>query len=82
MNPTETARITSDLLDESQAAQYCHLSKKTLQAWRSAKRPNQPPYMKLGRRVFYRSSDLDAWQTANMHFSLTVAKEGAVNNEA
>ncbi len=67
MTATEAAPITSDLLDESQAAQHCHLSKKTLQAWRSAKIENQPPFVKLGRRVFDRPSDLDGWIKANTH---------------
>jgi predicted DNA-binding transcriptional regulator AlpA len=71
MTATEAAAITSDLLDESQAAQYCHLSKKTLQAWRSARIANQPPFVKLGRRVFYRPSDLDGWINANTHHSPT-----------
>ena len=71
MTATEAAPITSDLLDESQAAQYCHLPKKTLQAWRSARIENQPPFVKLGRRVFYRPSDLDGWIKANTHHSPT-----------
>jgi predicted DNA-binding transcriptional regulator AlpA len=69
MTATEAAQITSDLLDETKAAQYCHLSKKTLQAWRSAKHENQPSFIKLGRRVFYRPSDLEAWIVSNTHHS-------------
>ena len=71
MTATEAAPITSDMLDETKAAQYCHLSKKTLQAWRSARIENQPPFVKLGRRVFYRPSDLDAWIKSNTHYSPT-----------
>jgi predicted DNA-binding transcriptional regulator AlpA len=82
MTETKTAPITADLLDESQAAQYCHLSKKTLQAWRSSKNPNQPPYMKLGRRVFYRPTDLDAWQLSNMHFVMPQTEEGGASHGA
>lgn len=66
MTAIEAAPITSDLLDETQAAEYCHLSKKTLQAWRSARIENQPPFIKLGRRVFYRPADLDRWIEANL----------------
>ena len=76
MTATEAAPITSDLLDDKKAAEYCHLSKKTLQAWRSARHENQPPYVKLGRRVFYRPSDLEAWIVSNTHHS--PATEGTV----
>ena len=69
MTAIEAAPITSDLLDETEAAKYCHLSKKTLQAWRSAKHENQPPFIKLGRRVFYRPSDIEAWIVSNTHYS-------------
>ena len=75
MTATEAAPITSDLLDETKAAQYCHLSKKTLQAWRSAKHENQPPFVKLGRRVFYRPSDLDAWITSNIRHAAASKEE-------
>ena len=70
MTAIEAAPITSDLLDETEAAQYCDLSKKTLQAWRSARIENQPPFVKLGRRVFYRPSDLEDWIVSNTHYSL------------
>ena len=76
MTATEAAPITSDLLDDKKAAEYCHLSKKTLQAWRSARHENQPPYVKLGRRVFYRPSDLDAWIESNIRHS-AASKEGS-----
>jgi nitroreductase len=66
MTAIEAAPITSDLLDEIQAATYLHLSKKTLQAWRSARIENQPPFIKLGRRVFYRPADLEGWIEANL----------------
>lgn len=76
MTATEAAPITSDLLDETKAARYCHLSKKTLQAWRSAKHENQPPFIKLGRRVFYRPSDLEAWINSNIQHASSQAEEG------
>jgi hypothetical protein len=44
------------LLPEIDAATRLHLSPKTMQAWRVQGRG--PPFVKLGRRVFYRSSDL------------------------
>jgi hypothetical protein len=44
------------LLPEVDAATRLHLSPKTMQAWRVQGRG--PPFVKLGRRVFYRSSDL------------------------
>ena len=46
------------LLDEQEAAALLRLSVKTLQ--RRRVRGNGPSYVKLGGRVFYRESDLEA----------------------
>ena len=46
-------------LDTRQAAQYLDLQPATLEAWRC--RGGGPIYLKLGRSVKYRLSDLDAW---------------------
>ena len=49
-----------ELLNEEQAGQYVGgLSPVTLQTWRS--RGDGPPFLKVGRLVRYRRSDLDAW---------------------
>lgn len=52
-----------ELIDEKEASGYLNLSPKTLQAWRSAKKKKQPRYHKLGRRVYYKYSDLDDFIT-------------------
>jgi excisionase family DNA binding protein len=46
-------------LDTIEAAQYLGLQKTTLEAWRS--RGEGPRFVKLGRAVRYRQSDLEAW---------------------
>ena len=70
MTEPEAALNISDLLDESEAAQYCRPRKKTLQAWRSARIKSKPPLVKVGRRVFYRRFDLEAWIVSNTYYSL------------
>ncbi|MEF3696744.1 helix-turn-helix domain-containing protein [Desulfolutivibrio sp.] len=52
------------LIDEKDAAAYLGLSVKTLQAWRFTHRP--PKYLRLGRSIRYRLSDLDAFLNANL----------------
>ena len=51
---------TRELLDEKQAAEYLTVSPGTLSVWRSTGRYSLP-FVKVGRRVRYRLSDLDAW---------------------
>ena len=51
--------ITRDpLLSVEQAAQYLQVQRGTLEVWRSTKR-YPLPYVKVGRNVRYRQSDLD-----------------------
>ncbi len=53
-------------LNEIEAAAYLGgLSKHTLRDWRSKRCQFGPRYIKLGARVFYRVSDLDAWMKRN-----------------
>lgn len=49
-----------DRLSAKEAAQYLCLPETTLANWRSSKRYDLP-YIKVGRRVFYRRSDIDRW---------------------
>lgn len=49
----------NNTLDTIEAAHYLGLQKTTLEAWRC--RGGGPRYVKLGRAVRYRLSDLDAW---------------------
>jgi hypothetical protein len=46
-------------LDAQSAAAYLGLSYKTLACQRSA--GNGPPFIKLGKAVFYQKEDLDGW---------------------
>lgn len=46
-------------LDTNEAAAYLSLQRTTLEAWRC--RGGGPRFVKLGRSVRYRSSDLDTW---------------------
>jgi excisionase family DNA binding protein len=57
-----------ELLDEKQAAEHLTVSPGTLSVWRSTGRYNLP-FVKVGRMVRYRLSDLDAWLDARAHES-------------
>ena len=50
---------TRSLLDTGRAARMLGMSGRTLEKWRIL--GIGPPYLKLGRRVLYSSTDLDAW---------------------
>jgi len=47
------------LLDESEAAECLHVSKRTLQGFRQ--RRIGPPFVRVGGRVRYRPADLEAY---------------------
>jgi hypothetical protein len=51
------------LLTEVQSAEVLNLSMRTLQAWRT--RRTGPSFVRAGRAIRYRRSDLDAWVAAN-----------------
>lgn len=50
----------TQLLDEKQAAQRLDVTPGTLSVWRSTGR-YALPFVKVGRKVRYRLSELDAW---------------------
>lgn len=52
--------IRSDLLNTEQAATYLGVTMRTLEVWRCTKR-QAIPYIKVGRLVKYRKTDLDIW---------------------
>lgn len=56
----EIIQRTSALLDEKQAAEFLDVSPGTLSVWRSTGR-YAIPFLKVGRCVRYRQSDLVAW---------------------
>lgn len=49
------------LLNTDEAAQFLRLAKNTLEVWRL--RGTGPIFLKLGRRVLYRSADLERFTT-------------------
>lgn len=55
--PSETTR---DLLDDQEAALLIDVAPGTLSVWRSTGRYGLP-FLKIGRKVRYRRSDLLAW---------------------
>jgi len=60
-----------ELLTEQSAAERLHLSVKTLQAWRV--RGFGPAFVRLGRRVLYRTSSLQEYIEANTFNSTSEA---------
>lgn len=52
--------VITQLLDEVAAAAVLDVSPSTLSVWRSTGRYNLP-FLKVGRKVRYRRSDLEAW---------------------
>jgi excisionase family DNA binding protein len=55
------------VLPTERAAAYLGLSPKTLETLRT--RGGGPPFLKLGRRVVYRKTDLDTWVAARVRRS-------------
>lgn len=52
--------IQSDLMTTKEAAAYLRLSRRTLERYRVT--GQGPVFLKFGRLVFYRRSDLDRWK--------------------
>lgn len=50
---------TDPMLDQPSTAEYLDVSERTLEDWRQKKRG--PAYVRIGRLIRYRQSDLDAW---------------------
>ena len=63
------------LLDTKKAAQHLDVEPQTLEVWRCTKR-YEIPYIKVGRLIKYRLSDLDAWLN-----SRTVGSVGGSSHE-
>jgi hypothetical protein len=55
----------SDLVPDTNAAQILRLKPATLAAWRAQRRG--PPFIRLGRAIFYWRRDLIDYITANRH---------------
>lgn len=56
----QTTEQQTDLLTDTQTAKILRVSAGTLSVWRSTGR-YRLPFVKIGRKVFYRRSDIDAW---------------------
>jgi excisionase family DNA binding protein len=57
---TQAISFLHDRLSNKEAADYLGVKSETLDIWRSVGRYSIP-FTKIGRRVFYRKSDLDAF---------------------
>ncbi len=55
--------LGAELLDDKAAAALLDVSPGTLSVWRSTGR-YALPFLKIGRKVRYRRTDLEAWMTA------------------
>ncbi|MCL1036462.1 helix-turn-helix domain-containing protein [Shewanella submarina] len=62
----QTISFQQDRLSNREAASYLGLKPETLSVWRSCGRYSIP-FIKVGRRVFYRQSDLDAFIASRTH---------------
>jgi predicted DNA-binding transcriptional regulator AlpA len=63
-SPADTSKShESDLVDEAALAQRLGVSRATLQSWRYAGRG--PTYIKVGRFIRYRNSDVEAFLDSN-----------------
>jgi excisionase family DNA binding protein len=57
---------TDPLFTPKETSEYLGITKDTLSVWRCVGRYNIP-YLKVGRLVKYRKSDLDAWLAGRTH---------------
>ena len=60
MSIPNTIKATRDLLNEKEAGLFLDTAPGTLSVWRSTGRYNLP-FVKVGRKVRYRRTDLLAW---------------------
>lgn len=74
--PANNSPSSTDLMTPGAAAAYIKIEASTLAMWRSTKR-YPLPYVKVGRRVFYRKAHLDAFLAAR-----TVNSGGDLQEEA
>jgi len=59
----EKHQPVGDLLSVEQAAEFIGVASHTLDVWRCTKR-HSIPYLKVGRLVKYRRTDLETWLTS------------------
>lgn len=68
---TKDCQLTSDLLDENEAAKLLSLAAGTLSVWRSTGRYSVP-FVKVGRLVRYKRTDLEAWISSRTRLTSTL----------
>jgi hypothetical protein len=61
----------SELIPDREAADELRVKPATLAAWRCEDRG--PSYVKIGRRIFYRRHDLQAWLASQLHHPARVS---------
>jgi predicted DNA-binding transcriptional regulator AlpA len=61
---------TASLIDERAAAEYIGMTTSALRVWRAQTSPRSrtvgPPFVRIGRTIRYRVTDLDAWIAAHL----------------
>jgi len=57
----------NDLLTDSEVAQYLRLTAHTLRVWRSARSQSGLRFIRIGRQIRYKFSDVLAFCDANAH---------------
>ncbi|WP_208981970.1 helix-turn-helix domain-containing protein [Pseudovibrio sp. Ad46] len=70
---TELNSVENALITEAAAADYLGISIRTIQAWRV--RGGGPKYVKLGKAVRYRPSDIQVW--IESHLTSSTSEVGA-----
>lgn len=63
-DPTDHRRGFLQLLNEDELADVIGVKPQTLQVWRT--RRQGPPFVKLGKQVYYRNRDIEDWIAANV----------------
>jgi len=64
MDDTRYNKLMIGLLSEDELATLIDVKSQTLQTWRVQK--TGPDFVKLGKSVFYRKSDVEEWIAANV----------------
>ena len=72
---TELNSVENALITEAAAADYLGISIRTIQAWRM--RGGGPIFVKLGKSVRYRPSDIQAWIEAHLASSTSEVEAGS-----
>ncbi|WP_181951993.1 helix-turn-helix transcriptional regulator [Pseudovibrio ascidiaceicola] len=72
---TELNSVENALITEAAAADYLGISIRTIQAWRV--RGGGPIFVKMGKTVRYRSSDIQNW--IESHLASSTSEVGAMS---